>query len=148
MNDDEEIKSLQDRYEDLLESYRKEDWDSIEHHKLRYSMANCTYELGLLRVKTDPIPEGQKFIPGTFVEVISRYNMGPAMVQYTYSHAYKYEDGHSKELNIRDYSLLCRYKDGSWSEVAWFDVDRLKEITDVKLIEQYKSEILSQKGSL
>lgn len=112
----------------------------------RLACANGVYAEGLRRVATTPVPKGQKFKPGTFVQIAS--DLGPcmshfekdrpAMVEHTYKHAYG-GDG------VKEYSLLVRYDDGTWSSVAWYEENQLTKITNKAKLKQYRKEIGSKK---
>ena len=111
----------------------------------RASQAQAVYQMGLDRVRTTPPPANQKFLPGTFVKIAE--DLGPSMahftsgvyarVEYTYSHAYSW--GGSE--NVKDYSLLVRFKENKWSSVAWYHEHQLEEVTDKDLIEKFKEEL-------
>lgn len=100
------------------------------------------YEQGLLKVKTTPEPEGQKFLNGTFVKI--KDNLGPTMghfpaglyakVEYTYAHAYGGD-------NIESYSLLVRFSERMWSSVAWYHEWQLDEVIDTELLAKFAEEI-------
>lgn len=115
----------------------------------RLADAKAIHKAGLERVATLPPPEGQKFLPGAFVWIakdlggsMSHFQKDrPARVQYTYAHAYPWG---TEERQQKEYSLLVRYDDGSWSSVAWYYESQLTEITDQVLIEKFKSEIAAQ----
>jgi hypothetical protein len=88
------------------------------------------YQEGLDRVKTTPMPKGQKFPIGARVRIAD--NLGPYMshftgkgktatVKYTYSHVY----GGS---NCKDY---CLDIDGEGSS-SWYGEDQLTLLDDAK----------------
>jgi len=91
----------------------------------RLTDATGMYQMGLARVKNDPIPKGQKFPPGTRVHIaedlgpwMSHFESGvDATVEYTYAHAYGGD-------NINSYSLDV---DGHGS-IAWYYENQLTEI--------------------
>ena len=91
----------------------------------KHSHAQAIYEAGMERVANTPMPEGQKFAPGTRVYVAK--DLGPMMphfpndvtatVQYTHAHAYGGED-------IQSYSLMI---DG-FGSIAWYEEWQLTRI--------------------
>jgi len=92
----------------------------------RQSEAEAYYQAGLERVKTSPIPLGQRFIPGTRVSIAS--DLGESMnhfpkgcsasVLFTYAHAY----GGS---NVTSY---CLDVDGRGA-TAWYQEHQLELLT-------------------
>lgn len=117
----------------------------MKSYEERLTEAQGIFKASVERVRVTQPPLGQKFMPGTFVQ-IAKYlgedmahfeNSRPARIQYTYAHAYGGD-------NIKSYSLLLRYDDGKWSSVSWYYESQLTEITDLKLIQEYLQEI-SQK---
>lgn len=93
-------------------------------------MSRAIYEEGLRKVATTPPPQGQKFLPNTFVKIAKDLGSGMshftsdtvAQVQYTYAHAYKGAD-------VKSYSLLIR-EEGLWRSSAWYKEWQLEAITD------------------
>lgn len=87
--------------------------------KIREAQARSTYQQGLRRVETEPVPEGQKYPPGTrvYVDVKDR-SMSHfrtkcyATVEYTYAHAYYWSPN-----DVNSYRIL--FDDGSSS--AWYN---------------------------
>lgn len=108
----------------------------------RLARAQSIYAEGLKRVAETQPPPNQKFAPGVFVfisinldEGMSHFkNNRPARVEHTYGHAYGGRD-------VNSYSLLVRYDNGKWAKVSWYYEHQLTEITDAKVIEEYKIEI-------
>ena len=116
--------------------------NKVENFDSEWKRARAIYDQGLRNVAQNSIPDGQKFLPGTFVwvakdlgESMSHFLKDrPARVQYTYAHAF----GGS---NIYSYSLLIRYDSGKWSSVAWYKENQITEINDLNLIDAYLKEI-------
>lgn len=110
----------------------------------REARAYAIFNVGLLRVSTTPMPESQKFRPGTFVMIaknlgrdMSHFESGcPACVQYTYQHAY----GGGME-NEHRYSLLVRHEDARWFSIAWYNENQIEEITDTEMLKQLRKEL-------
>jgi len=120
----------------------------------RLAAATGYYNKGLRRVKDKPVPKGQKFLPGIFVYV-EYYEGSPhayirkgdyTMVEYTYEHAFRqhHDDPETVCKHILDYSLLLRWDMNEWGTSAWFDERQLTEVTDEKLIKQFKEELKYQ----
>ena len=91
----------------------------------RKALAENIYRQGLLNVKNNPEPDGQKFPVGSRVRIASdlgswmrHFPAGKdATVGYTHAHAYGGND-------IKSYSLIV---DGHGS-VAWYDESQLTAI--------------------
>lgn len=85
---------------------------------MNHAQATAIYQQGLEKVRTTPVPEGQKFPPGAKVR-IKRDEMVRegtiATVEYTYAHAYWGDD-------VKSYSL--KFENGS--TMAWFDESQLE----------------------
>lgn len=98
-------------------------------YQKRLSAARGIYEQGLLNVKNNPEPEGQKFSVGSRVyiqenlgESMSHFRSGcKATVEYVYSHAYP-QNG----MDIKSYSLNI---DGYGSS-AWYEEHQLTKIVE------------------
>ena len=81
--------------------------------------AREVYAAGLDRVKNTPVPEGQKYAPGTRVRIAD--DLGSSMqffpkgrnatVKYTYAHAYGKEDVESYCLDIDGHGEVSWYKE-------------------------------------
>jgi hypothetical protein len=66
------------------------------------------YKAGLERVRTKPVPKGQKYPPGTRVHIAK--DLGPMMshftkdkdatVEYTYAHAYPWGKGQTDQYSL------------------------------------------------
>lgn len=119
----------------------------------RLAEAKGVHQKGLDRVASTPMPILQKYPPGTFVwiakdlgEGMSHFqNNRPAKVQYTYAHAYEWDDS---PRAAKQYSLLVRYDDGSWSSIAWYYESQLTEIDRFRCaedIEIFEAEIANSK---
>lgn len=112
----------------------------------RLKEAKGIYAQGLHRVATTPVPENQKFAPGTFVMLAADLgdsmrhfpNNRPARVECTYAHAYIW--GNPARYS-KEYRLLVRRDDGSWSNIAWYHESQLTEISDTEAIKGYLKEI-------
>jgi hypothetical protein len=86
-------------------------------HDIRHRQAQKFFEAGQQRIKTSPVPKGQKYAPGTRVRIVD--DLGPGMshfpsakdatVKYTYAHAYGGDDVKSYCIDI----------DGM-GEVSWY----------------------------
>lgn len=60
--------------------------------------AQSIYEAGLVKVKTTPIPKGQRFKNGTFVRIAG--DLGPSMRHFPKGHAFSIPmPTHTAEVN-------------------------------------------------
>ena len=97
----------------------------MKNYEEHAAQASAIYQQGLENVKNKPVPEGQKFQPGTRVKItddlgisMSHFPSGKeATVKYTYAHAY----GGS---NVKNY---CLDVDGV-GEVSWYYEHQIQAI--------------------
>ena len=115
----------------------------METYEKRLSDAKSNYQQGLDNVKNKAEPKKQKFPCGSFVKIADELHGGmhhfssgiPAMVEYTYAHAYGSDD-------INSYSLFIRESPDEWNSCAWYEEDQLTLITDKALINKFRKELL------
>lgn len=90
----------------------------------RLAEAQGIQAAGLEKVKTQPMPKGQKYAPGTRVRITGggRSEGLEATVEYTYAHAYWGDDVKSYLLDV----------DGRGSS-AWFHEENLTAIVEHSL---------------
>lgn len=121
----------------------------------RFDTATKVHQQGLDNVKNEAEPKKKKFPCGSFVKIADDLHGGmdhfasgiPAMVEYTYAHAYGSDDIDSYSLIIRETEGIDRYKGFKgesyiWSSCAWYEEDQLTLITDKALINKFKKELL------
>lgn len=97
----------------------------MKSYEERHAAAKSIYAAGLVKVKTTPAPEGQKFPVGCPVRIaddlgctMRGFTSGVnATVEYTYAHAYGGTD-------IKSYSLNIEGK----GSTAWYHEHQLTEI--------------------
>jgi len=88
-------------------------------YEQKLEAATAIYNHGLERVRTTPVPEGQKFPPGARVRV-NDPSLEPgslATVMHTYAHAFGGDDVRSYCLDVDE--------QGS---IAWIDEDDIEAI--------------------
>lgn len=93
--------------------------DSIKNPKL------TPHEAGMLRLKTEPEPEGQKFKVGSRVRIaddlgesMSHFSSGvDATVDHTYAHAYGGSDVKSYALDIDGKGFSAWYKENQLTQI-------------------------------
>ena len=93
-------------------------------YKERLSEAKDIYKQGLENVKSRPVPEGQKYLPGERVRIKS--NLGSTMshfpngrlatVKYTYAHAYWGNNVKSYCLDVDDIGEVSWYQENQISK--------------------------------
>lgn len=114
----------------------------------REKEAEVYYKAGLQRVKSNPMPKGQKFPPSSFVKIAK--NLGSAMshfksnvyaqVEYTYAHMFGGRD-------IYNYSLVIRDLENTWYECAWYHECQLSQVEDKRIIKILQKEINKRRSN-
>lgn len=92
----------------------------------RLAQACAVYDEDMKRMKTKPVPPGQKFQPGTRVRIAD--DLGPyfecfpsgqeAKVLYTYEHAFGYKCAHA-DRHVKLYALALASSPNGM--IAWYD---------------------------
>lgn len=109
---------------DYDEGYNAGYADAIEKYS-READAKDIYAAGLHNVLFNPVPEGQKFPPGTRVRIddnlhkrMAHFPAGAnATVCYTYAHAYGGKDVKSYSLDIDGHGQVSWYPESALTKI-------------------------------
>lgn len=96
------------------------------------------HQQGLRNVSSRPVPDGQKYAPGTRVRIaddlghtMSHFRSGClATVQYTYAHAYGGDNVRSYSLDIDGHGSVSWYQESQLTPVEY---PKLRAARDIQL---------------